>query len=494
MKMKNERRALDKIYKRRDRYEIPEWQRDEVWPPDRKQLLIDTILRGWELPKFYFARVPDSSGEFEVVDGQQRLMTIFEFFEGELLLSAASAKRFGGASYKLLPDSLVDAFDDYEISYDEITDASEEELKEFFRRLQGGLTLTASEKLNAVHSNLTNFARQLSKLPFFKEKISLRDTRKGYFDIAAKVTAIEVDGIDTGLRFDDLSATFTANASFSAASNNGKRLKRTFEFLDRIFPSRNPVLRNRSTVQSFATLAAKIVAENRDEGCEERLLAFFEHFGKQLSAQVELGQHATDRDYLEFQRTLSANVKAGPKIRHQILLRKLLIFDPTSVEFLGATAIVESGLQADITRIGESIGSLIETVNENYSGKTGQDLFKATNKTAAAIGRLRKPISDFESYKTFIGDLYFVFREGVGQRIAGNEPKSFLDVNDLRTALQHDVDHGKPGAVAAKKRRFSQTLKKYGGEGAPAGLAPERFPIIQATILAALEADLRRLV
>src|ERR1039457_5019861 len=112
MKMKNERRALDKIYKRRDRYEIPEWQRDEVWPPDRKQLLIDTILRGWELPKFYFAKVPDSSGEFEVVDGQQRLMTIFEFFEGELLLSAASAKRFGGASYRLLPDSLVDAFDD----------------------------------------------------------------------------------------------------------------------------------------------------------------------------------------------------------------------------------------------------------------------------------------------------------------------------------------------------------------------------------------------
>ncbi len=494
MEMRAEQRALDKIYKRRDRYEIPEWQRDEVWPKAKKQLLIDTILRGWKLPKFYFAKVSDVPEEFEVVDGQQRLTTIFEFFDGQLHLSADLAKHFGGATYEQLPDRLVDAFDDYEISYDEITEASEEELKEFFRRLQGGLTLTASEKLSAVHSSLTNFARQLSKLAFFKEKVAIRDTRKAYFDIAAKVAAIEIDGIDTGLRFEDLRDTFTANANFSAASNTGKRLKNTFEFLNRIFADRNAVLRNRSTIQSFATLASKIVEEGRDKGSERRLLAFFEHFGKELSAQVELGQRATGQDYLEFQRTLSANVKAGPKIRHQILLRKLLLFDPSSVDLLGAQAIVESGLRADIVRIGESIGSLIEKVNESYAGKNDVDLFKATNKTTAAIGRLRKPISNFDSYKTFIDDLYFVFRESVGQRLAGNQPKSFVDVNDLRTALQHDVDHGKASEVAAKKRKLAQTFKRYGGEGAPAALAPERFPIIQASILAAIEADLQHLL
>jgi hypothetical protein len=59
MKMGSEKRALNKIYKRRDRYEIPEWQRAEVWTDDRKQLLIDTILRGWKIPKFYFAKVSE---------------------------------------------------------------------------------------------------------------------------------------------------------------------------------------------------------------------------------------------------------------------------------------------------------------------------------------------------------------------------------------------------------------------------------------------------
>jgi uncharacterized protein with ParB-like and HNH nuclease domain len=46
MKMHSDTRELDKIYKRRDRYEIPDWQREKVWDPPRKQLLIDSILRG----------------------------------------------------------------------------------------------------------------------------------------------------------------------------------------------------------------------------------------------------------------------------------------------------------------------------------------------------------------------------------------------------------------------------------------------------------------
>ena len=46
MKMTAERRAIDKIFRRRDRYDIPDWQREEVWDTAKKQRLIDSILRG----------------------------------------------------------------------------------------------------------------------------------------------------------------------------------------------------------------------------------------------------------------------------------------------------------------------------------------------------------------------------------------------------------------------------------------------------------------
>jgi hypothetical protein len=494
MKMESERRALDKIFKRRDRYQIPEWQREEVWPEEKQQLLIDSILRGWKLPKFYFAKTSDSPEEFEVVDGQQRLVAIFAFLEGNLSLRPGSEHTYGGITYLALRDDVVDAFDDYEIEFDVITHASEKELKEFFQRLQGGLPLTASEKLNAVHGKLTDFVRTLAKHAFFKDKVWVGDVRKAHFDIVSKVAAIQIDGIQTGLRYDDLKATFEANAHFAVTSNLGKRLRATFDYLNRVYQAKDPSLRNRSTIQSFATLASKIIETDRADSTERPLYRFFDHFSRELAKQVELGQNATDGDYLEFQRTLSANVKAGAKIRHQILLRKLLANDPVLAAVLGPEAVAESGLGAEIKRLAESIGSLISGINDRYSATNGKDLFKATNKTASALTSIAKTARDFDGYKSFVGDLYFLFWEGSGQRLSGNVPKSFEDVNSLRTALQHDVDHGKPQDVARKKRRLGQVFKAYSGELAPVTLAPERFAVVQANILRALEADLGALV
>ena len=199
MGMHTRTRAIDKIYKRRDRYEIPEWQRQEVWSHSKKQNLIDSILRGWKLPKFYFLKLGDEPEEYEVVDGQQRLSAIFEFFDNELLLSDTSANVFGGREYKSLPDKITDAFDDYEIEFDEIVDATDEEVKEFFQRLQEGLPLTSSEKLNSVHSRLRDFVMKQTKHPLFM-KVSASDKRYGHFDIIAKVAAIEIDGIEVVLR------------------------------------------------------------------------------------------------------------------------------------------------------------------------------------------------------------------------------------------------------------------------------------------------------
>ena len=43
MKMTGERRAVDKIFRRQNRYEVPDWQRGEVWDRPKKQRLIDSI-------------------------------------------------------------------------------------------------------------------------------------------------------------------------------------------------------------------------------------------------------------------------------------------------------------------------------------------------------------------------------------------------------------------------------------------------------------------
>ena len=58
----------------------PEFQRGEVWDLPRRQRLIDSILRDWYVPAVHFVR--DEDGEETVLDGQQRLAAIRDFFDG----------------------------------------------------------------------------------------------------------------------------------------------------------------------------------------------------------------------------------------------------------------------------------------------------------------------------------------------------------------------------------------------------------------------------
>src|SRR6267143_1035803 len=423
MKITPGHRALDKIYKRRNRYEIPDWQRGKVWDKSKKQELIDSILRGWRLPKFYFVKGDDE--DYEVVDGQQRLTAIYEFFGNELELSTESTAMFGGPFYKDLKTKISDAFDDFEIDYDEIENASEEELKQFFQRLQGGLPLRSSEKLNAVHSKLRDFCRERAKHEFLAKRVSAPDTRFAHFDIVSKAAAIEIEGIDTGLRFDDVKKIFETQVAFSSTSAIAKRIDAALDFLAEAFPKQEPVLKNRTIVQSIITFACKLVETGKSKSLEKKTAAFIRQFMGELSHQVELGQGATGHDFIRFQESVNANVKAGSRVRPEVLLRKA---------------------------------------------------FK-----------------DLGSYKTLIDDLYFIFREGIGQRLGSNLPASFVDVNMLRTDLRHDVDHGSRGDVAAKRKKIGATFGKYSGAASPEVLEPARFVVVQANLLSALDSDLQNL-
>jgi len=493
MDMRSERRALDKLYKRRDRYDIPDWQREEVWPGDKKRLLIDTILRGWKLPKFYFQKTHEDPEEYDVVDGQQRLTAIWEFLDGELALSAESAAEFGGTRYQDLPDVVSDRFDDYEIEYDEITNATDEDVREFFQRLQEGMRLTGSEKLNSIPSKLRDYCAKAAKDSFFSKTTVIADKRYAYFDIVAKVVAIEIEGLDAGLRYEDVSRVFTSNRTFSPQSAAAKRINNALRFLRDTFPQPFGPFRNRTIVQSMITFVCHLQEAGLKREQAETIRRFIEDFLIELNRQVELGQKATDPDYLDFQRTVNANVKSGARTRQTTLLRKLFQKNPEFFTALSQSADLTEGTNGSIAKRAESIRDLISAANERYAGKNGRDLFKPTNRTATALAALGTPVTSLDEYKEFIDSLYFIFREGVGQRLEGEPPPSFADANDLRTMLQHDVDHGKGSKAAAKRKHLAAVFSKYSGAPSPDAIDPAAFPLAQSNILAALESDLQAL-
>lgn len=59
----------------------PDYQRNFIWSPKEQKMLIKTIDDGYPLPNFFFEE--KENGTFDMVDGQQRAMTILKYFNNE---------------------------------------------------------------------------------------------------------------------------------------------------------------------------------------------------------------------------------------------------------------------------------------------------------------------------------------------------------------------------------------------------------------------------
>jgi len=73
--------VVDKTYQRPN----------NVWSREDKQCLIDTILKNEPIPIFFFNYI-DAQGIYYVVDGQQRLNAIHEFYHNKIKLN----RKFSG--------------------------------------------------------------------------------------------------------------------------------------------------------------------------------------------------------------------------------------------------------------------------------------------------------------------------------------------------------------------------------------------------------------
>jgi hypothetical protein len=63
-----------------------EYQREaDIWSGDDKKYLIDSLLKGFDIPKIYLREMPDNF--LEIVDGQQRIDTILKFRDDKITLS-----------------------------------------------------------------------------------------------------------------------------------------------------------------------------------------------------------------------------------------------------------------------------------------------------------------------------------------------------------------------------------------------------------------------
>src|SRR5579859_3543849 len=110
------------LYRLRDRIQLdPEYQRlSDIWTLDKRQLLIDTILNEFDIPKLYLHKFnePLKKGgrtyDYAIIDGKQRLETMWGFIDGKIALAddfeyfKNSAVKAGSMKYSELGQAYPD--------------------------------------------------------------------------------------------------------------------------------------------------------------------------------------------------------------------------------------------------------------------------------------------------------------------------------------------------------------------------------------------------
>lgn len=235
--------TIQQYINNRNKYKIDfTYQRpDDAWSKEDKQCLIDTILKGEPLPLF-FMNYDSAEKLFYIVDGQQRLSCISQFYDNNLKLNekfsgkSRNGKTFNGDNG--LDDDDKFAFLNYNLNFHVMEDYDDERVRLIFSRLQRGKPLALGERLNAEPGTIVDCMRELSKHPFMTKSIGISKNRYGIYPDAARILFYEKFGAKQ-CGSQELYNFFDNFRSLDKTSREFKNALSILNFLEKCFPA-NP--------------------------------------------------------------------------------------------------------------------------------------------------------------------------------------------------------------------------------------------------------------
>ncbi len=310
--------TIDRLEKLRPSLSFPEYQRQpNLWPTEKKNLLIDSVLLDLDIPKLYFNKVDDT---YEVVDGQQRLWAIWHYLE-----DAFAYKGDGdGKRYSQLNDEQRRLIRNYAFQVTVFDDANEHYLRELFIRLQLGLLLITGEKLNAATGKMRDFVfKRMVGHPFI-QAVNIPSRRFAKETLCAQICinsfALANIGEFARTRYDDLHFFFKSyqeprGADLVFFSSQTKKILQTLDQLGEAFGPKAAQLRNRSFALSiflfFERHSQDLLVSVSSRG---KFVRFSEMLWARLKAEAKKGIDRQNRELYSFETLISS----APGERYQI--------------------------------------------------------------------------------------------------------------------------------------------------------------------------------
>lgn len=317
----------------------PLYQRQgAVWSEKSQQLLIDSIINDFDVPKIYLHEHSEwheqdgAKYKYSLVDGRQRLEAIWDFLDNRFALaedfstisngsSAAAGKTF--EELKRDHPDIAAQFAATSLDVMVIRTTDVELIEEMFSRLNEAVPLNAAEKRNGRGGPLRPVSRELIDTDFFLDRLPFSNSRYRHLDLAAKFFLWAEKGGPASTKKrqlddfwvevkDDPAGEDRAARALSIASEITRDMSRTFTSSDRLLSS-----------VGMVSVYYLCFMERHNQGREipsRTDLAAFEQARRVKRPHDEESLSPAQRALLEFDRLAqSPNDEAALKFRLEIL-------------------------------------------------------------------------------------------------------------------------------------------------------------------------------
>ncbi|MGD0159661.1 MAG: DUF262 domain-containing protein [Candidatus Bathyarchaeia archaeon] len=331
MKRKIEEWPAKELYAKRNSIQYPDFQREPtVWNEVKRQLLIDSMLIGLDIPKIYLYQPEEGQvnvlrpgrrqiDNYDCIDGQQRIVSVIDFFSQSLKLK-------DGRYWRNLTFEEQQTLLNYKFTIALVTIATEEDLRLLFLRLQLGSILNVGEKLHAMKGGMHDFVFDVGKNHPFFVKVTIPERRFARETVFAQICINSfyrsLHGTFYSARYEELKAFFAQYSNLEEYGSEVTRIRHTLDLLDQYFGVEATQFRNRATIVSGYLFFEQLIVKDETEKLPI-FVKFYLEFLRKLSQQSSRGLDYDPqyRGLLDFQTNIlqAAVSRAAIEARNRIL-------------------------------------------------------------------------------------------------------------------------------------------------------------------------------